>query len=89
MNPPESDWRLQGQESYLKKSKFVYRQYQRPRLDWDHDHCEFCGIKILEERKLKDSKNVICEAYVNEDDRWICPECFLDFKDQFEWNLKQ
>lgn len=46
-----SDWRLQGQERYLKGVALALRKYQRfaPNPSWDHDHCEFCGAKFMVE----------------------------------------
>lgn len=56
-----TDWRLQGQEKYLKGVELrwqVYRRYpEKP--DWDHDHCEFCWAKFM----VEDYPDVLHEGY--------------------------
>ena len=78
----ENDWRLNGQEEYLKDKTLYFRKWTRRKETWDHDHCEFCWATI---------SNYTCdlqEAYTTEDNyHWICPECFHDFKDLFGWEL--
>lgn len=83
----ENDWRLQGQEKYLKGAKLVfkaYRQYpQKPNRD--HDHCSFCWAKFSLDERIVDR---LQQGYATLDDRrWICPTCFEDFKDLFEWEV--
>jgi hypothetical protein len=74
----KDDWRLQGQERYLKGATLYWRKYRRPpwNPDWDHDHCEFCGAKFMEE----DYPDVLHEGYATSDEyRWVCKPCFEDF----------
>jgi hypothetical protein len=81
-----SDWRLTNQEAYLKGATLVRRRYRRyaKNADWDHDHCEFCWAKFM----MEDHPDVLHEGYATLDDyHWICPACFEDFKEQFEWVL--
>lgn len=79
-----NDWRLQGQEKYLKGVVLQRKKYQRYRPGWDHDHCEFCGAKFSE--GLPDTLH---EGYSTTDNyHWICDDCFKDFKDQFEWKVQ-
>jgi hypothetical protein len=33
------------------------------------------------------SPDVLVEGFVTEDDRWICPECFHDLKNEMGWKL--
>jgi len=83
----QSDWRLHGQEDYLHGAILAMRRYRIPpdNPDWDHDHCEFCNAKFMVEDKPK----VLHEGYCTEDEYyWICPQCFADFKDRFEWQIK-
>jgi len=76
------DWRLQGQERYLKHERLCWRKYTPFRADWDHDHCEFCG------RKLSTQPSDINEGYSTENaHHWICKDCFADFREQFEWTV--
>ena len=75
------DWREQGQEKYLAGKEFKKQQYIKYNSNWDHDHCEFCGIKFCEK-----SFNSNCEhkAYATLDKyRWICLKCFQDFKQKY------
>jgi len=82
----DNDWRLQGQEKYLKGIKLVrrkYRQYAK-NPDWDHDHCSFCWVEFC----LKENCDSLKEGYATLDDyHWICPTCFEDFKDLFNWEV--
>ncbi len=77
------DWRRQGQEKYLKGVNLIFRHYQTYSKKWDHDHCEFCGLKFSEEGdNLK-------EGYSTEDRyHWICSKCFNDFKIEFNWKVE-
>lgn len=76
------DWRLQGQERFLKGATLCWRTYTPYRPEWDHDHCEFCS------RKLSARTGDINEGYSTADGyHWICRDCFADFKDLFEWTV--
>ncbi len=76
------DWRLQGQEDYLKGIELVWTPYTIYREGWDHDHCEFCGTTFsLYEGDLH-------EGYATPDRyRWICKQCYEDFKEMFGWTI--
>ena len=45
----DSDWRLQGQERQLQGAVLLHRRYHRRSPTSDHDHCEFCWAKFMEE----------------------------------------
>ena len=46
-----------------------------------HEHCEFCWEKALTDKN--------CEFYCTEDMYyWICAECFRDFREKFNWQVK-
>jgi hypothetical protein len=84
----DNDWRLRKQERYLEGAVLVRRQYRRyaPNPSWDHDHCEFCWAKFM----VEDFAGVLHEGYCTVDDyRWICEQCFTDFKDRFGWSVKE
>ena len=52
--------------------------------DWNHEHCEFCFAKFME----KGNENTIQEGYCSLDNQnWICPTCYEDFKERFKWTL--
>ncbi len=86
----KSDWRLTNQEKYLKgvalrMSRFKVRA---GRPDWDHEHCEFCWAKIVEEKRKQAGDDLLIEAYATEDGaRWVCPQCFSDFRGMFQWTV--
>lgn len=81
----EKDWRLTGQERYLLEKTLVRKTYAPPRPDWDHDHCAFCWAKFMQNGE----EGAYQEGYATEDSQyWICPPCFVDFKDKFQWTVK-
>lgn len=77
------DWRLQGQETYLKEKTLTFSTYKVIDEDWDHDHCEFCFAKFS-----KNIEGALKEGYKTQDERWICTECFNDFHKHFKWKVK-
>ncbi len=82
----ENDWRLRGQEEYLKAVPLRWKKYTRRSESWEHEHCEFCWAKFMQE----DYPEVLHEGYTTEDSyRWICNQCFEIFKDLFEWKVIQ
>ena len=42
----KNDWRLQGQEKYLKGVTLYFKKYIKYSENWDNDHCEFCWMKF-------------------------------------------
>ena len=81
---PDQDWRLMGQERYLKSAKLYWRKYAPYNEKWEHDHCEFCSAKFMGDEQ----PDSLHEGYCTEDQyRWICEKCFEDFKKQFEWEV--
>jgi hypothetical protein len=82
----EDDWRLQGQERYLAGKRLHWSKWTAPASNpsWDHDHCEFCWRKFMD----SDDPDVCREGYTTEDRyRWICAQCFNDFRERFGWRL--
>lgn len=77
----QDDWRLQGQEKYLKGATLSWKRYVRPSESWDHDHCEFCWAKFMD----SETPDTLKEGFATADNRWICPRCFADFGDLFGW----
>ena len=77
-----SDWRLQGQERYLKGVELCWSRYEPYREGWDHDHCEFCG------RKFACTGGDLTEGYRTLDGyHWISKDCYEDFKNLFNWQI--
>ncbi len=78
-----NDWRLQGQEKYLKGVTLQKKTYKQFRDGWDHDHCEFCGAKFTE-----NTPGTLHEGYTTQNNyHWICDPCFTDFNELFEWKV--
>jgi len=76
------DWRLRGQDTYLKHIKLLKLNYSKRKTKTDHDHCEFCWKKFTDENDL--------HGYTTEDHyRWICEECYNDFKELFQWQVNE
>jgi hypothetical protein len=81
----KDDWRINGQEKYLKDGEWSWKKYKRYRKDWDHDHCAFCSEKIAEDEVAE----ALHEGYsTNDDYYWVCEGCFEDFRKMFGWRLK-
>lgn len=79
-----NDWRLRGQEDYLKGATLTRRRYRRHSTNpsSDHDHCDFCWAKFM----VEDLPDVLHEGYSTEDEYyWVCPACYQDFKGAFGW----
>lgn len=83
----EEDWRLfRGQIEYMKGITLVRRRYRQygPNPTWDHDHCEFCWAKLM----VHPYPDTLQIGYATEDDyTWVCPECFAEFRTQFDWTV--
>lgn len=79
-----ADWRLQGQEKYLQGALLFRQAYRRFREDWDHDHCEFCGQKFSERSGDLNVGYATRDCY-----RWICEDCFRDFRERFQWTASE
>jgi hypothetical protein len=77
-----SDWRLQGQQSYLEGVELHWAKYHPYREGGDHDHCEFCQRKFALQRGDFDEGYTTNDGY-----RWICKECYEDFKGMFKWKI--
>jgi len=82
----DDDWRLRGQERFLTGATLRWAKWKMPRPEWDHDHCEFCFAKFME----APSPEVLHEGFTTEDNyRWVCRQCFDDFKDRFQWKIAE
>ena len=76
----KKDWRQKGQEKYLMGKAFTHKKYTPYKPNWEHDHCEFCSVKISE--KPEDENVAYC---TNDEYHWVCEKCFEDFKTEFKW----
>ncbi|MCL1892736.1 MAG: hypothetical protein FWG02_00685 [Holophagaceae bacterium] len=81
-NDLSNDWRLCNQMEYLKGETIKHSKWITLEESWDHDHCAFCSDKL--------DASTIEKAYCTTDYyHWICPECYNDFKEMFEWTLEE
>ncbi|MCC6124414.1 MAG: hypothetical protein IT426_05610 [Pirellulales bacterium] len=79
------DWRLQNQMDFLRNVELVWKEYKAPSESWDHDHCEFCWAEFMEAA----GPEYLRAGYCTEDEyRWICKQCFENFKAMFAWTVK-
>jgi hypothetical protein len=77
-----TDWRLNGQELYLKHVDLHWGAYEPPSEEWDHDHCEFCWGEFATQG------GDFTEGYTTKDQyHWICEDCYKDFKSIFDWKI--
>jgi hypothetical protein len=97
----EQDWRLTGQERYLRGAALVWKPYHTRSETWEHDHCSFCWAKFMDpnfsdaaRRFIEEHPDVLTEGYTttaeNErgaDYHWVCKQCYEDFADLFEWRI--
>jgi hypothetical protein len=62
-------------------------RWRPSRPGWDHDHCEFCSGEISD--RPIDDHTQFNAAWVTADDEdhWVCPQCFDDFRDRFGWSI--
>ena len=81
----EDDWRLQGQEEYLKSKPLTWQLWTETRAGWDHDHCEFCGTKIWD--RPSDPADQAAGYCDHEHRHWVCRQCALDFAFRFDLKL--
>lgn len=82
----EHDWRLRGQEEYMRKMEFEYKKFL-PRKGQDaHTHCEFCWHKFMEncDGVFDCSTHGFCSA---DGQYWVCEECFHDFRELLSWRI--
>lgn len=80
----ETDWRLfREQGKYLFAASLLKRAYNSDNPFNDHDHCEFCMAKFGKEN------GDLTQGYCTENRNiWICPMCYDDFKEQFQWKVR-
>jgi hypothetical protein len=82
----EDDWRITNQDAYLRNRTLRWTVWRAPRVEWDHDHCEFCWAEISD--RPVDDHTKYNEAWVTEDGKnWIRQPCFVDFRERFGWKV--
>ena len=88
------DWRLRGQERYLTGVVLRHKTYYRWSEDWDHDHCEFCGVRFAppeDPDRTKEDRHegfaTLARGQFPDDYHWICEDCFGDIEQTFRWRV--
>lgn len=75
-----NDWRIIGQEGYLKNKHLHHRGFKRALCVEDYLQCEFCWSHFEED----------VMAYFDPNGKvWICEECYQDFKSYFNWTVEE
>lgn len=79
----QDDRRLLPSHERLHGLTLVYQPWNATDPHNDHDHCEFCWAKFAA------YNGCLRAGYATEDCyRWICEDCFRDFKERFKWKVK-
>ena len=78
------DWRIAGQESYLKNKVLQHRLFDRSICVEDYTQCEFCWALFD-----KDKDNPIMAYFQPDEKVWVCEECFNDFNRFFHWTVEE
>ena len=83
----EDDWRLlRGQDEYLRNKKFQYKEFAKLRDEWDHEHCEFCWHKFME--NPNEGEDCSKQGYCSIDGKyWVCEDCFRDFAERLNMKI--
>ena len=74
-----NDWRLTNQMNYFFGKELLHTKYKPYRPGWEHDHCDFCSVKI---DSLTPSAYCTTDYY-----HWVCENCFSDFCSVFKWKI--
>ena len=81
--PGPPDWRIDNAKR-LHGERFIRKNYHRKNASWDHDHCEACWDKFMEDGP----NGTLSEGYVTaEGDHWICPTCFEELRESLGWSI--
>ena len=73
------DWRLFHQENFLLRRKLAFKEFPSR---YDHAHCAFCWEKFG-----KNDGNLHMGYCTEDEQHWICEQCFRDFKERFAWKV--
>lgn len=94
------DWRLQGQDRYLRGISLQWRRCRAKSETWEHDHCFFCWTNFVdpafsaEHQGSAPTERTLSEGYTTTPEyrhgagyEWICADCFDEFVDTFGWRV--
>lgn len=77
-NTKEEPW------PFLKGITLEWKKYKQDSPQWDHEHCEFCGGKFMEEVDGK----IFNAGWTDEtENHWICSGCFDEKKDTYQFKV--
>jgi hypothetical protein len=91
----EIDWRLDSPiEELLGGATFSWRRWselvraaQTFVHEWKHDHCELCWATFGVSDEIPRRLTFGYVADGGELRRWICADCFGDFRERFDWRV--
>lgn len=78
------DWRIMGQEGYLKDKKLQHRKFSQAMRTKDNDQCDFCYSFL--DRNHQGASYAYFEPITRS---WICERCYQDFKEHFNWMVEE
>ena len=81
----DEDRRIRWQADYLTGAKLYFIKSRKLSDRLDHEHCEFCWATFSEFDG--DLHEGYCTEPTGKAAYWICPECYNDFKEKFDWKL--
>src|SRR5262245_9262078 len=82
----EFDWRL-SHKDYLQGAILHWEEYMAPSAVWDHDHCEMCWQKFMEE-DLPGVEHAGYVTYTPGEVCWVCQQCFEDLAEEMGWQVE-
>lgn len=103
MTREENDWRLNGQEKFLRGAELSWKRYHARDDTWEHEHCAFCRAKFMDpdfskahRRQVDEHRDALTQGYATTakhqrgvDGPWVCEQYFEDFADLFAWRVVQ
>lgn len=72
----EEKSRIEYCKDSISDKKFKLVKWKQNQKDWSHDHCDFCG------KHISDKEGGETEAYTNNNEDWLCKDCFKRNKEE-------
>ena len=82
--PTQDDWRRQGQKKYLKGINLSWKNIRNTDKT---GNLIIVNFVVLNSWKVR-GPDILTEGYASDDKyRWICKQCFADFRGEYEWKV--
>lgn len=86
----KEDWRIEYYNGHLNGKTFQFAKFKSTKTN-NHEHCEFCWKTITD---VPDVIECDREGYwlLNEKSmqtNWVCKDCFEEFRDRFNFKVKE